>query len=99
MKRDPNIPLYSDPVFRTACDLEDPLVDIRSYAHAILMMEDVGTDDDTSALHSLAKLIKDRAETVEKARGEIFHLTHPRREELERKRQHQQRDESATEAA
>ena len=81
-KRDASLPLYADPVFRTACELEDTVKEARDLAHGILLI--ASENPELTPVFTMARLIMERVEMIDEARGKIFHLTHPSRAEWEK---------------
>ena len=80
-KRDRNLPLYADPVFRKVCELEERILALHELAHAINVMAygQVADTPEWSPVIYLSRQIMERLERVEKTRCKLSGLTHPNR--------------------
>jgi len=76
----------SDNLFETVCEMETPLTVAVDLAMALASIAETIDDDDSRVVQRLAWMLRDQIEAAEERRGELFHLTHPRRHELERER-------------
>lgn len=70
--------------FDLICDMEDPLTIIGDLTDALALIAETMDDDRSSIVQRLAWLAKDQRNAAEKLRGDLFRLTHPRREHFER---------------
>lgn len=77
---------YEAGPFRQVCDMERHLSDIEDLACALMFIaETIETEDRTSTtVMGLAMMIDEKVKDVEVLRGELFRLTHPRRDHFER---------------
>lgn len=66
------------------CGMEEPLTIIGDLVDAMAFIAETIDGDCSSAVQRLAWLAKDQRDAAEKLRGDLFRLTHPRREHFER---------------
>lgn len=79
--------LYETGLFKKVCDMEEPLTTVRDLLRGLAYIaETLDEEGEGLAIQRIAWLALREWETTEKLRGEIFHLTHPRREEIEKER-------------
>lgn len=71
-------------LFETVCEMETPLTVAVDLAMALASISETIDDDDGRIIQRLSWMLRDQIDVAEKRRGELFHLTHPRRAEFER---------------
>jgi hypothetical protein len=64
------------------CDMEHPLLAVKSFARLIARFAEVLDEDDGLALQAAAWHITDLVKALEERRGKAFRLLHPNHEEL-----------------
>lgn len=74
---------YNDGPFRQVSDMEDHLCTIRDMLTGIMSIAST-VPDVGGALDRIAGVALDRCEAAQELRGELFRLTHPRREHFEK---------------
>jgi hypothetical protein len=73
-------------LFEKVCDMEEPMAVIHDLLRALSCIAETLDDDEGMVVVRLTWLALKELEVAEKLRGELFHLTHPRREETEKER-------------
>lgn len=79
--------LPEDPIpsaFRLVDDMETPLATIHDLLAGIAFIAETLGDEEGSAIQRIAWLGIRECKAAEELRGELFHLTHPRREHFEK---------------
>jgi hypothetical protein len=69
-------------VFELVADMEDPLMTIKDLLTGIALIAQRMNDDTGGAVGRIAMLGIVECDKAEETRGELFHLTHPRRDTL-----------------
>ena len=70
--------------FLLVSDQEAPLTAIRDFAKCLAFIAETMDSDTGTVVQRLAWTILDETEKAEKVRGELFRVTHPRRDHFER---------------
>lgn len=69
--------------FRQVVEMEEPMTVILDHALTLASLAETMETDEGRMVQRLAWIIKNHADAAEKLRGELFRLTHPRREHFE----------------
>lgn len=70
--------------FRQVADMETPLTTVEDLLAGIAFIAETLDEEQGSAIQRIAWLAKDHCERANALRGELFKLTHPRREHFEK---------------
>lgn len=73
--------------YEMVCNMENPLWTIHDILTAIgMMVIEMDGDEAVSSIQRLVSIAQQNFETTEELRGQLFHLNHPRRDELAKER-------------
>jgi hypothetical protein len=75
---------YETGPFRHASDMENPLATVADILHGMALIAETMDDDYGRVVQRMAWLAIEQCNAAERLRGELFHLTHPRREHFEK---------------
>lgn len=76
--------LYQQGPFRQVADMEVPLATIHDMLRGLAMLAEGMDEDYAGIVQRMAWYALDQCRTAENLRGELFHLTHPRRGHFEK---------------
>ncbi|MCR4267095.1 hypothetical protein [Nitratireductor sp. ZSWI3] len=82
-----SVNLYETGPFRHVVDMEEPLTAIRDLLMALSMISETLGNTQGMVVQRLAMMGLNSLDDAEELRGELFDLTHPNRENLERERE------------
>lgn len=71
-------------LYKRVCDMETPLTTIHDLLLGISFIASTLEDDEGSVIQRIAWLAIREFKAAENLRGELFHLTHPRRDHFEK---------------
>ncbi len=75
---------YATGPFRHVSDMENPLATVADILKGLALMAETMDEDHGGVVQRLAWLALDQCNTVERHRGELFRLLHPRREHFQK---------------
>lgn len=75
---------YEAGPFRQVSDMETPLTTVADILHGMALIAETMDDDHGRVVQRMAWLAIEQCNAAERLRGELFHLTHPKREHFEK---------------
>lgn len=75
---------YATGPFRHVSDMENPLATVADILKGLALIAETIDDDHGGVVQRMAWLALDQCNAAERLRGELFRLTHPRREHFEK---------------